>query len=87
MQKMTKKEIDAIARPFTTKEAMKCIGRVIKRRPGVYLDDDGSLFEIECVYDNGFMFWEGECFHESYKFENIIYDYVFENGSLIGVYI
>jgi len=86
MEKMTKKEIDAIARPFTLGEAKTVIGKYIMKRPGVYADDNGAVYKIIDIDNNGFQFFEGDCFHKSYKFENIIYDYVFENGSIIGIY-
>lgn len=87
MQKMTKKEIDAIARPFTNKEARSVIGKYIMKRPGVYDNDNGAVYKIIGVVNDGFQFFEGDYFHASYRFENIIYDYVFENGSLLGVYV
>ena len=87
MQKLTKADIDKHYRPYTYDEAKKKIGKYIIKRPGVYSDDDGSEYKIAGIKDNGFQFFEGDCFHISYKFENIIYDYVFENGDIIGVKI
>jgi hypothetical protein len=86
MQKLTKKEIDEIANPFTIKEAKPFIGKYIKKRPGVYANDNGSVYKILDIDNNGFQFFEGDCFHKSYKFENIIYDYVFSDDSIIGIY-
>ena len=85
MQKQLKiKEIDALVRPFTPKEAYKYIGKYIMKRPGVYHDDDGSVYQIVGVTEKGFVFWEKDYLWNPYKFDNIIYDYVFENGELMG---
>jgi hypothetical protein len=83
---MKTKEIDAIVRPFTMEEARTKIGKYIIKRPGVFLEDDGSVYQILDVKDDGFTFFEKDYFHESYRFVNIIYDYLFEDGSFIGVY-
>jgi len=84
--KLKMKEIDKIVRPFTEEEAKKHIGKYIIKRQGVYMDDDGSVYKIIGVKDGGFTFWEKDYLHKSYSFNNIIYDYIFENGTFIGVY-
>ena len=85
-KKLTTKEIDAIVRPYTYDEAISKIGKYIIKRPGVYAADNGAVYKIAGIKNDGFQFFEGDYFHASYKFENIIYDYVFEDGSFIGIY-
>ena len=84
--KLTKKEIDAIARPFTDEEAVKEIGRIIKKRPGVFADDDGSEYKILGAKDGAFQFLDDDGVMVSYRYENIIYDYVFDDETLVGAY-
>ena len=84
---MTKNEIDRIVRPYTMDEAKSKIGKYIIKRPGVFAGDDKSTYKIEDIQPDGFTFWEKDYYWKSYSFENSIYDYVFENGSIIGVYI
>lgn len=86
-EKLKIKEIDAVVRPFTEEEARNYVGKYIMKRPGVYRDDDGSVYKIVDVKDNGFVFWEKDYLWNPYYFDNIIYDFVFENGDLIGVKI
>jgi hypothetical protein len=83
---MNTKEIDAIVRPFTTEEAKSKVGKYIIKRPGVFAEDDGSVYKIIDVQADGFTFWEKDFYWNSYKFDNIIYDYLFEDGTFIGVY-
>ena len=85
MQKLTKEYIDNHYRPYTYDEAKIKIGKYIIKRPGVYSDDNGAVYKISGIRKNGFQFFEGDCFHVSYRFENIIYDYVYDNGDVIGV--
>ena len=83
--KLTMDEIDSLVRPLTEKEAYRYIGDYIKKRPGVFSDDDGSVYRIIDVKENGFVFWEKDVLRNPYKFENLIYDFLFENDNFIGV--
>ena len=74
---MTKKDIDLIARPFEEEEALASVGRWIKKRPGVFNNDDGSQYKIVGVCEGGISFYENGYFHKSYQYDNILYDYVF----------
>jgi len=83
---MTTKDIDGIVRPFTAGEAKAKIGNYIIKRPGVFSEDDGNVYRIVDSGESGFTFWEKDHLHKSYRFENIIYDYLFEDESFIGTY-
>ena len=85
MEKLTKSEIDSKYIPYCECEARKHIGQYIKKRPGVFNDDTGRVYKILGCTNVGFIFWDKDIYHGMYRYENIIYDYVFENGNIIGI--
>lgn len=78
-------KIDEIVVPFTKETASKQIGRYIKKREGVFNDSDNSVYKIVGITETGFNFWVKDYFYKGYLFENIIYDYVFEDDTYIGI--
>lgn len=82
--KLTTQEIDSKINPLNKYNARQFIGLYIIKRPEVFADDDGSVYKIIGITEEGFSFWEKDYLHTNYRFENIMYDYIFMNGRLIG---
>lgn len=80
-------EIRTMYRPFrSVEEANRVIkNRMIMKRPGVFNDDRKEKYTIvhtdncELIFED----WRGE--RTYYFYDNIIYDYLFTDGEVIGI--
>lgn len=80
-------EIRQNYRPFENKsEANRTIhGRRIIKRPGVYLEDAGESYEIVKTDDIGVYFHGFYDGRMPYYYDNLMLDYLFEDGEVIGI--
>ena len=84
---ITCKEIKQYFRSFESrKEANSVIrNREIMKRPGVFLDDSKEWYTIIETTDNSVVFENDKGERIFYEFENILLDYLFTDGEVIGI--
>lgn len=84
---ITCKEIKQYYRSFESrKEANSVIrNREIMKRPGVFLDDSKEWYTIIETTDNSVVFENDKGERIFYEFENILLDYLFTDGEVIGI--
>lgn len=84
---ITCKEIKQYYRSFESrKEANSVIrNREIMKRPGVFLDDSKEWYTIIETTDNSVVFENDKGEMIFYEFENILLDYLFTDGEVIGI--
>lgn len=83
---ITYKELQEEYEPFNNaREAIPEIkNRCIIKRPGVFSDDDGRKYVIQRVTDNGFMIYHHPEEETEYRYDNLLLDYLFDDGQPIG---
>lgn len=81
------KKIKETYRPFSNvQEANRIIkGRRIAKRPGVFNDDTGEIYNILRTDDNGVYFEDFQNGTMLYYYDNLLLDYLFEDGEPIGI--